>query len=115
MQALNKRGGAFGDLDEQMLQIFAIHLGNSLSLARLHVSAQCEALTCLYNMGSCAVYSPCACSDRQLEYVLADQCQAAALSEEAVVVQSVILLAGPDQLHILPTMQRWRGPSDLLC
>ena len=45
MQALNKRAGVFSALDEQMLEIFAVHLGNSLTLARLHVSARLHSQT----------------------------------------------------------------------
>ena len=39
MQAANKHTDGFSDLDKQMLEIFSVHLGNSLSLARLKLSS----------------------------------------------------------------------------
>ena len=41
LQALNKKSGHFTDLDQQTLELFSVHLGNSLTMARLHASALC--------------------------------------------------------------------------
>ena len=38
-QALNKKSGYFTELDQQTLELFSVHLGNSLTMARLHVAA----------------------------------------------------------------------------
>ena len=38
-QALNKHAGHFTALDQKALEMFGVHIGNSLSMARLHATA----------------------------------------------------------------------------
>lgn len=48
-QAVNSRKGAFTERDEQLLSLFAMHLGTSLSLARLHTWTRCaQHASCAY-------------------------------------------------------------------
>ncbi|KAF6255057.1 hypothetical protein COO60DRAFT_253612 [Scenedesmus sp. NREL 46B-D3] len=42
LQALNKHSGPFTKLDEQHLQLFGVHLGNTLAKARFHEEAKRE-------------------------------------------------------------------------
>ncbi|WIA12087.1 hypothetical protein OEZ85_012163 [Tetradesmus obliquus] len=42
LQALNKRSGSFTKLDEQHLQLFGVHLGNTLAKARLYEETKRE-------------------------------------------------------------------------